>query len=127
MENNIKELAGRLLARYQEIERSIDLLSSVADYVSKNEAMDEVRSIMTEVKQIETELFPLRDQFLSSGQEFSSPTTQLFRQAAEMLTSLLPKINDLEQTAIQDRDKLAPEIHDSVRGMQMQSAYAQNR
>ena len=127
MENKIKELVGKLVARYQEIENSIDQLSTLSDYVGKKDSMDKVRSVLVEVKEIEAELFPLRDQFLSSGQKFSSPTTQLFEQAANMLTSLLPKINDLEKAAIEERERLAPEIHDSVRGMQMQSAYAKNQ
>lgn len=127
MENKIKELVGKLVARYQEIENSIDRLSTLSDYVGKKEAMDEVRTVLADVKGIEVELFPLRDQFLKGGQNFSSATSQLFKQAASMLTALLPKINDLEKAAIQERERLTPEIHDSVRGMQMQSAYAKNQ
>ncbi len=127
MEAQIKKLANGLLAVYQDIEQHFNQLASEPDNVSRAETMMSVRESLVQAKQIESELFPLRDQMVNAGQAMQPETQLIFEQATRAISQLLPQVNLMEKAAIEERDKLSPIIRDSVRGLQMQSAYSQNQ
>ena len=123
----INELAEGLLRHYNEIRNQIGSLATAESNFKKTEVMSQIRLHLSRVKDLEVELFPMRDQWLEAGNELPDETADLFQQAAKVVGELLPRINELEQQARKEREELAPVIHDGVRGMQMQSAYSQNR
>ena len=57
----------------------------------------------------------------------TNDTLNIDDETIKIVSDLIPQLNALEEIAKADRSKLAPEIHDGVRGMQMQSAYQRNR
>ena len=127
MQNEINNLLDQLLDHYQHLGNRLGSVEGQPDYASKAKIMVETRSTLTAIKAIESQLFPMRDQFIAGGGTLSDSTNAKIDLAKHKVAELIPIVSMLEKTAVEDREKLAPEIHQGVQALKMQSAYTANQ
>jgi hypothetical protein len=126
MEQRINELVSELLQKYRAVQAHLDRASEPIHFAAQAEQLAELKSTLDEAKFIEQQLFPLRDQFALAGGELSQQTQSLIEQSIAIVTRLLPQLGSLEKQAQIARQNLEPQIHDGVRLLKMQNAYARN-
>ncbi len=123
----IESLASGLLEQYREIESLVKLIEQSVNNVDRVKLFDNLNILLLDAKRIEGELAPLRTEFADHGVAIPTATRQQVNQTVAIVTRLIPRLGTLEERARKERLKLAPQIHDGVRALQMQSAYSQNR
>ncbi|MEM9411912.1 MAG: hypothetical protein AAGA30_12405 [Planctomycetota bacterium] len=127
MEAEIDRLLSELLTQYDMVSKRLKSFEEQPSYTSKAEIMLETKETLNRIKSIENQLFPMRDKFTAQGGKLGDRTNAKIDTAKQKISELLPIINQLEKTAIDDREKLAPEIHQGVQALKMQSAYGSNQ
>jgi predicted nucleic acid-binding Zn-ribbon protein len=108
----------QLLQQYQSLDATIDTLGQ-----SESPSMDDVTSKIAEIKQIEQSLAPIREQYRSEFETLSDDLRRVTDQTIELVTGLMPKLAQLEKATVESANRLFPKIQESVRAVQMQSAY----
>jgi hypothetical protein len=128
--NNLEQfqaLARQLLSQYQVVEQAVEHVFENQESTSKNEMLDAIRSLLTEVKQTEAQLKPLRDILKNDSVSMPPATQATIDQTIQIVTTIIPRIGAIEKSAIDSRESLAPVIRESVRAVQMKSAYSKQR
>ncbi len=118
LETSLGSLMDQLLQQYQSLDATIDTLGQ-----SESPSMDDVTSKIAEIKQIEQSLAPIREQYRSEFETLSDDLRRVTDQTIELVTGLMPKLAQLEKATVESANRLFPKIQESVRAVQMQSAY----
>jgi DNA repair exonuclease SbcCD ATPase subunit len=122
MSNNIAESLGslmnQLLQQYQSLDATIDVMVK-----TESTSMEGVTSRIAEIKRTEQSLAPLREQYRREFETLSDDLRRVTDQTIELVTGLMPKLAQLEKATVESANRLFPKIQESVRAVQMQSAY----
>ena len=131
MSNNKLEqfniLVQQLFVQYKVVERTIDQICSRRGTASETENLQMIKQLLSQVRQTEAEIQPLRDSLQANNATIPDSTQAIIDDTIQMVTTLIPKIGALEKEAVESREKLAPEIHEGVRAAKTKTAYARQR
>lgn len=120
--NKLLQLCQQLQDEYLSVESLIKEVKEDRNGDLDLESLTLIRNRLNEIKQIEEEFAPLRDDVMATGQTHSG-IRDMVASTIKVITRLIPDISQIEKLARDSRAKLGPKIHDSVRGLQMQNAY----
>jgi hypothetical protein len=111
-----------LKQQYEELERIVEAIQNESGV-----GIERIGEQMTEIKQTEQVLRPLREAYLQHHQRPSEPLRALTDETIELVQGLMPKLAELERASADSLRRLFPKIQGSVRGVQMRQAYQANR
>jgi len=123
--DSIRQLTDALFNQYQTMLDRVMLIRN-SEHSDLVEPLAKIHSMFGEVKKIESELVTLRSQLRATGERFPDDVARKNSQTIELISRLIPLIGELESSARQARDRLAPQIHHSVKVLQMRHAYGRN-
>lgn len=126
-QKKIEQLAGQLLGSYQQVDDIVGMIEAAESNLDRKSLMEKLSVRLAEVKSVESEMTPLRESIQEQGQSLEPQTRAAIDQTVELVRQLLPRLGRLEQETVEQRSQLAPQIHQGVRAIQMQSAYTRNR
>lgn len=86
-------------------------------------SIEKISEQIQQIRAAESVLGPMRDQYQKSGRQLSPQLKSLTDDTIELVKALMPKMAQLEKMTLDAAKRLFPEIHESVRVVQMQSAY----
>lgn len=84
-----------------------------------------LQPLMLQVRDVELELAPLRESWMSRGQPSGVELQQTLRQHEQLLKTLIDRIDALEHNLKQHRTAAIPGVDKFVKHQQMQKAYQQ--
>ena len=124
--NNLSEfrkLTHELRDQYRVVDESVTQIYQHKNSLASTDDLERVNGQLNEVKTIEAKLQPIRKQMELEGQQVPNEMKSVIDETVQIVMGLIPRIADLEQSAIESRDKLAPLIHEGVRAIDMKNAY----
>lgn len=127
LQQQFSDLATELHQHYQTVQAAIEQIDAKQIAAPSVELLSQINALLTPVKETESRLAPVRDQLIAAGESTPADVKPIIEQTVQIVSYLLPKIGELEKSAQQSRDNLAPKIGESVRAMRMQSAYSRKR
>lgn len=120
-------LAQQLYDQYKVVEQTVDKICDKAETAAASDTLELIQHLLVRVKQTETQLKPIRDSLLASGETLPADTKKIVEDTVQVVTTLIPRIGALEKDAVESREKLAPVIHEGVRAAKMITAYSKQR
>lgn len=117
-EQALAQLAQRLKQQYQALDDAIDAMNQAGEV-----AVETISDQLTSIRQTESMLKPLRDACLQTHEQLPPEIRTPTNETIELLRGLMPKLAQLEKTTLQSAQQLLPKIQQSVRAVQMQTAY----
>jgi seryl-tRNA synthetase len=127
LDQQFASLVIELHQHYQTVNDAMRKIESGSLAAPSVELLSQVNSLLDPVKATEAKLRPIREQMETAGRSTPAELKPVIDQTVEIVSFLLPKIGELENSAKESRAKLAPKIGESVRAMRMQSAYGRKR
>ncbi len=114
----LTELTEQLKQQYQCLDRIVDSMDVHSE--PTNEGISEQ---LKAIKQTESLLVPLREEFRRSGRQLPAHLQQATDETIELIKGLMPKLAQLEKATLESAKRLFPKIQQSVRAVQMRDAY----
>lgn len=127
LQQQFRNLATQLHGQYKAVEKAIREVDDRKFSTPDVDLLTRINSLLDPIKHTESELAPIRDQMQSNGMSTPDDMKAVIDETVSIVSSLLPKIGELENKAKEARQNLAPKIGESVRAMRMQSAYGRKR
>ncbi|TWU02159.1 hypothetical protein [Stieleria varia] len=112
------ELTCQLRNQYQELNEIVDQMLQESHFT-----VDQLSERIKGIKELESRLAPLRDDFRASNSVAPSVIRDPTDETIELVKNLLPKLAQLEKSTVEAANRLFPKIQESVRAVQMQRAY----
>lgn len=119
-----RKLVFQLRDQYKVVLEKVDAIFARQEPTANTETLRVIQNLLVDVKHTESKLEPLRAQLQASGNTTPVDVREVVDQTVGMVSKLIPRMGQLEQAAVESRERMAPEIHASVRAVQMQSAYS---
>ncbi len=103
------------------IETSLPQSQPTADDISA--CLVRLEPLMKQTEEVERELAPCRQQWTDAGYRATPELKSVFQQHGQLLSTLIEKVNALEQRMQELRRQARPQVDAVVRHHQMQRAY----
>jgi hypothetical protein len=114
----LTEHSSRLQQQYAELDAIVDALVRHG-----GQDMDAINVRITAIKQTEELLRPLRDHFCQSKESMPAAVQESTQATIDIIKGLMPKLAQLEKDTAAAAQRLYPKVQQSVRAVQMQTAY----
>ncbi len=116
--HSLLELTQLLRKQYGDLDAIIDAATT-----GSTESLQAISQQMKSIKQTETLLLPLREEYRRSKADLPAALKIPTDETIELLKNIMPKLAQLEKETIDSSQRLFPRITESVRAVQMQNAY----
>ena len=116
--HSLLELTQLLRKQYGDLDAIIDAATN-----GSTESLQAISQQMKSIKQTETLLLPLREEYRRSNADLPAALKIPTDETIELLKNIMPKLAQLEKETIDSSQRLFPRITESVRAVQMQNAY----
>ncbi len=127
LEQQVITTLQSMITKYHQMESLIDRLG---EFESPPDNLDEinrlVRNELDAIVKLESESNGVKEQYRNSRPHASERVKEITLQLAGLIERFLMKINRFEQHVQRSRDVLLPQLHQSVRAVQMKDAYRKN-
>ena len=121
------KLVTKLLAAYKVVRHRVDTIDLIDGIYEKADHLVELNNDLTNIKKLEIQISPIRDEMKSNGESLETETRKIVDETIEIVSALVPRLGLLEELARNERENLSPQIHQGVRAMQMQAAYTRHQ
>lgn len=112
------ELALKLKCQYETLNDIIDQKLDSRDF-----SIEEISEQINGIRSTEDELRPLREALRDHQAETPDDLQSVTNATIELMESIMPKLNTMENETLESAKRLYPEVEQSVRVVQMQQAY----
>lgn len=124
LENRVQDLLRNSLEQYQTLNELADqMLGSSLQPDQWHATAEKMKQISVRLEQMEHQNQSTTTDYRQGLPKPSAAISALKDQLATQMQTFLMKVSRLEQQAVKSKQALLPQIHDSVRAVQMKQAY----
>lgn len=124
LEDRIQGLLRNSLEQYQTMNELADrMLGSELSSDQWHATAEKMKQVSVRLEQMQQQNHSITAEYRQSSPEPSAAIRALKDQLSSLMQSFLMKVSRLEQQALKSKQALLPQIHESVRAVQMKNAY----